>query len=190
MRRLTIFASGSGTNAENIISYFRNNPEIAVSLLVCNNATAPVIEKAKALQVPVQVITREEAASGNFLIETLNRFSITHIALAGYLMLLPKELIAAYRDRIINIHPALLPKFGGKGMYGKRVHEAVRNANESETGITIHLVDEEYDRGDILFQAKCEVTPEDTVDTITGKVHLLEQEYFPQVIQKFILQQG
>lgn len=187
MHNLAIFASGSGSNAKNIINYFSNHSSVNVSCVVCNNPNAGVIRIAKDFNVPVIIITREEQSNPKQLINQLQSLNTSAIVLAGYLWLIPKDLIKAYEGRIINIHPALLPKFGGKGMYGSHVHNAVLNSGETETGITIHTIDEEYDKGEILFQAKCPVSKEDTEETLSQKVRSLEHQHFPKVIEKFML---
>ena len=183
--RIAIFASGSGTNAEEIIRYFKDHRQISVSLVLTNNPNAFVLERAKKFDVPTRVFTREEFTSE--IPDELKKNQVTHVALAGFLWLIPKALIDAYPDKIINIHPALLPKFGGKGMYGMKIHELVRSLNETETGITIHLVNEKYDDGKILYQGKCEVDHTDTAQQIAQKVHQLEHSCYPKVIENWIL---
>jgi phosphoribosylglycinamide formyltransferase-1 len=183
--RIAIFASGSGTNAEEIIKYFRTNHRVTVALVLTNNPNAFVLERAKKFNLPAKVFTREEFASDT-IVSFLRDHGITHLVLAGFLWLIPAQLVKAYPDKIINIHPALLPKFGGKGMYGMKVHEAVRSMNETETGITIHLVNDKYDEGRILYQGKCEVLTSDTPQQIAYKVHQLEYKCYPKVIEKWI----
>ena len=183
--RIAIFASGSGTNAEEIIRYFKDHRQISVSLVLTNNPNAFVLERAKKFDIPTRVFTREEFTSE--IPDELKKNQVTHVALAGFLWLIPKALIDAYPDKIINIHPALLPKFGGKGMYGMKIHELVRSLNETETGITIHLVNEKYDDGKILYQGKCEVDHTDTPQQIAQKVHQLEHSCYPKVIENWIL---
>ncbi|MBL7850297.1 MAG: phosphoribosylglycinamide formyltransferase [Cyclobacteriaceae bacterium] len=184
--RLALFASGNGTNAEAIMNHFRHHPEVEVILLLSNNPEAFALERAKKFQVKTSVFTRQEFRDGHVL-QQLKEAGATHIVLAGFLWLIPAELISAFRDHIVNIHPALLPKFGGKGMYGSRVHEAVKAAGDTQTGITIHLVNERYDEGRILFQAECEVLSSDTPDTIAAKVHALEYKHYPTVIEQWCL---
>lgn len=189
-KNLAIFASGSGSNAKNIIEHFNvNNPDkgISVKITISNKANAYVLEQAKKLNVPSIVLSKEELTENTAkLMQILEDNSIDYIILAGYLLKIPQVLTSRYPGRIINIHPALLPAYGGKGMYGHHVHEAVIAARERVSGITIHLVDEKYDNGKILFQAKCELTEADTPETLADKIHLLEQAHFPQVIDQYI----
>jgi phosphoribosylglycinamide formyltransferase-1 len=185
--RLAIFASGSGTNAENIIRYFQNEPQIRISCICANRPDAYVIARAKLHKVPVLVFDRDDFYHQGKVLEYLKNKKIDWIVLAGFLWLVPRNLIENYTGRIINIHPALLPKFGGKGMYGHHVHQAVIDAKEAFSGISIHYVDNEYDRGDIIFQATCPVDSADTPETLAAKVHELEYEHFPRVIREAIL---
>jgi len=185
--RLALFASGSGTNAEAIMNHFANHPEVKVTMLVSNNPDAYALERAKRFHVPTRVCSRQEFQNGTVL-HWLGEAGVTHIVLAGFLWLIPENLISAFRDRIVNIHPALLPKYGGKGMYGSKVHEAVKAAGETQTGITIHLVNEHYDEGRILFQASCRITSADTPESIAEKVHALEHRHFPSVIEQWSLE--
>ena len=189
MNNIAIFASGNGSNAENIIRHFNGGNVAEVKLVVCNKETAAVVQKARDLDVPVVVLTREEltAAHPEGLFGILERYGIETIILAGYLLKMPESVTERYSGKIINIHPALLPKFGGKGMYGMNVHKAVIEAGEKESGITIHLADAVYDSGKILFQATCQVLPTDTPESLATKVHALEKEHFPAVIENFIL---
>ena len=180
MKNIVIFASGSGSNAENIFNYIKNNEDINISLIVTNNKNAYVIERAKKLNIPYEVITKSKFQDTEFVLTTLNKYNTDLIVLAGFLLLIPEYLINEYK--IINIHPALLPKYGGKGMYGDNVHKAVIENNEKESGITIHYVNSKYDEGKIIFQAKCEVTPKDTFETLAEKIHKLEYKHFPHVI--------
>lgn len=182
-----MFASGSGTNAEEIFKYFGSHPRIQVSLLLSNNPSAYVLERAKSFAIPTRVFSRGIFKDSTEVLHWLRTEKITHVVLAGFLWLIPPYLITAFPGRIINIHPALLPKYGGKGMYGSKVHEAVKNAGDHETGITIHEVDEIYDHGKVLFQGICAVTPEDTPDEIAAKVHRLEYAHYPPVIEKWVL---
>lgn len=184
--RICIFASGSGTNAEAIIKYFQHHSSIKVELILSSNPTAAVLEKAKKANVESVVFTKSQFSESDEVVQLLQAHGITHLVLAGFLLLIPKNLIAAFPNKIINIHPALLPKFGGKGMYGLKVHEAVKKAGEKETGITIHEVNEKYDEGKILFQASCEVVPSDTPQQIAAKVQTLEHENYPRVVEKWI----
>lgn len=185
--RICIFASGSGTNAENIIRYFEEKKTADIVFVLSNKPDAKVIERAKALHVATFHFNREQFYESDLLVSMLQQFGITHLVLAGFLWQVPNHLIQAFPHRIINIHPSLLPKFGGKGMYGIKVHQAVRAANEEETGITIHEVNERYDEGRIIFQAKCPVLPNDTPEQIAKKVHQLEYEYYPKVIDEWVI---
>jgi phosphoribosylglycinamide formyltransferase-1 len=184
--RICIFASGSGTNAEAIIKYFQHHPFIKVELVLTNNPTAAVLEKAKKANVESTVFNKSQFSESDEIVQLLQAHGITHLVLAGFLLLIPKNLVATYPNKIVNIHPALLPKFGGKGMYGLKVHEAVKASGEKETGITIHEVNENYDEGKILVQASCEVLPSDTPQQIAEKVQALEHENYPRVVEKWI----
>ena len=181
---LAIFASGSGTNAENLARYFQKHEAIQVTKILSNKEDAFVHQRAKNVGVPSSSFSRADFKDLAFL-EKLE--GIDCIVLAGFLWLIPTYLIEAFPEKIINIHPSLLPKFGGKGMYGSRVHEAVIESNEKESGITIHLVNEEYDKGRVLFQAKCSVEEDDTPDALAKKIHQLEYEHFPKVIEEYVL---
>ena len=186
MKKIAIFASGSGSNAENIINYFKNDTENVVKIVFCNKPDAYVLERAKRLSVPTFVFGREEFSRSDLVLNELKRLDIDLIVLAGFLWKVPDAIIDAYPDRVINIHPALLPSYGGKGMYGMKVHEAVIAAGEKESGITIHHVDNHYDEGTTIFQAKCDIVPGDTPETLESlatKVHALEYEHFPRVIK-------
>lgn len=192
MINLALFSSGNGTNAENIINYFNNKGRksgINVKVLFCNNPRAGVIARARKLGVPVVVLSNEDMTlsrkDDTTLTDLLTFFKINAVILAGYLLKVPSLLIHIYPEKIINIHPALLPKYGGKGMYGHHVHEAVIAAGEKESGITIHLADEVYDNGRVLFQAKCSIDATDTPDTLAAKIHELEQANFPEVIERY-----
>ncbi|MBM6670453.1 phosphoribosylglycinamide formyltransferase [Phocaeicola coprophilus] len=185
-KNIAIFASGSGTNAENIIRHFQGNKDVNVALVVSNKPDAYVLVRAANLHVPSLTLTREEFARGEELVRLMKERGIDFIVLAGFLLRVPEALIEAYPGRIVNIHPALLPKYGGKGMYGDRVHRAVVEAGERESGITIHLIDEQYDRGTTVFQAKCPVLPGDTPDDVARKVHALEYAHYPEVIERLV----
>ena len=185
-KRIAIFASGSGSNAENISEYFAHNEKIEVSLIISNKADAFVLERAKKLGIPASVITNKQMQEAESVLSLLKKQAIDFIVLAGYLLKVPAYLIEAYPQAIVNIHPALLPKFGGKGMYGDHVHQAVVNAGETESGITIHYVNENYDEGATIFQAKCPVLPEDTFEDVAKKVHALEYAHFPHIIDEVI----
>ena len=182
-KKIAIFASGSGSNAENIYTYFKQHPEISVERIVCNRKTAGVIERFKNTEVRVAIITKSDLGNTDF-VESLKDIDL--IILAGFLVLIPSVFISHFEDKIINIHPSLLPKYGGEGMYGDRVHEAVLAHHESESGITIHYVNEQYDKGEIIFQAKVEIIPEDTIDTLKDKIHALEHEFYPIVIENLL----
>lgn len=182
-KQIAIFASGAGSNAKKIIDFFEGHAEISVRLVVCNKPGAGVLKLAADAHVAVLLIEKEKFFNGNGYADELKDAGIDFIVLAGFLWKIPQTLINIYRNKIINIHPALLPKFGGKGMYGSRVHEAVIAAQEKETGITIHYVDEHYDNGDVIFQITCPVSADDTPDTLAAKIHKLEHENYPKVIE-------
>jgi len=185
--RIAIFASGSGTNAEEILKHFQHHTTIEVTALLSNNPQAYALERAKKYGKLTRVFDRKQFSEKQDVVEWLKEKEITHIVLAGFLWLVPENLIRVYPDKIINIHPALLPKFGGKGMYGMKVHEAVKQAGETETGITIHEVNEKYDEGTILFKGICPVSPLDTPEYIANSVHKLEYAWYPKVIEDWIL---
>jgi phosphoribosylglycinamide formyltransferase-1 len=187
MKKIVLFASGSGSNAENIIQYFKQNHVAEVVAVFCNNSNAQVIERAENHQVPVVVFSKEELLGKSVLLK-LHAFGPDLIVLAGFLLMFPMNIIKAYPNQIINIHPALLPKYGGKGMYGMNVHRAIRENSETETGISIHYVDEHYDEGDIIFQAKAALSGTESPEEIAQKVQLLEHEHFPKVIEKLLTQ--
>lgn len=186
MKNIAILASGSGSNAENIANYFAGSADVNISLIISNNPNAFVLERAKKLGIKSLVVTKAEFTAADTLLEILKEHGIDFIVLAGFLLLVPAKLIEAYPGRIVNIHPALLPKHGGKGMYGDNVHKAVVAAGDKESGITIHLIDEHYDKGTTFFQAKCAVEPTDTPDDVAAKVHALEYEHFPRVIDEIL----
>jgi len=184
MVKIAIFASGSGSNAENIIKVLSG--QVETTCIYCNNTTAGVIERAKRLHIPIQLFNKITFYQSDSILDTLLASGTEYIVLAGFLWLIPDNILNAFRDRIINIHPALLPKYGGKGMFGMNVHAAVVANREKESGITIHLVNEKYDDGRHLFQAKCPVTESDTPNTVAEKVHQLEHEHFPRIILDYI----
>lgn len=184
--KLAIFASGSGTNAENIANYFRDHKEIEVAVILCNKENAGVFERAKRLGIPAIYATSDKVADGKALCATMKEYHIDFIVLAGYLRKIPSELIAAYPNKIVNIHPALLPKYGGKGMYGDRVHEQVLNNGEKESGISIHIVNEAYDEGDILFQKAIDIQDIREVEVLAGRIHELEYAHYPKTIESQI----
>lgn len=185
--RIAIFASGSGTNAEEIMAYFQYHPSIEVRVLLSNNPQAQALQRAERLKVKALTFNKAQFRDTYEVLNWLKEEKVTHIVLAGFMWLVPDYLIHAYPGKIINIHPALLPKFGGKGMYGKFVHEAVKAAGEVETGITIHEVNEHYDEGNIVFQATCGIEAVDSVETIAQKVQKLEHIHYPKVIEQWIL---
>lgn len=186
MRRIAIFASGTGTNAENIIKHFFYSDRVIVAAVFCNNAKAGVIDRARQYGIPAVVFNREDLYDTNRILRNLREFEIDFIALAGFMWLMPDYLVKEYSNQIINIHPALLPKYGGKGMYGKKVHQAVIDNKEKESGITIHYVNESYDQGEIIYQHKCEVASDETPESLAEKVHQLEYEHYPQVIEEIL----
>ncbi|MGL2987843.1 phosphoribosylglycinamide formyltransferase [Flavobacterium sp. RSSA_27] len=185
MNKIVIFASGSGTNAESIIKYFINSSKTKVVSVITNNANAKVIERAKKYQVQTLIFSKSELNDSK-LLQKINNFQPDLLVLAGFLLKIPETWVAAFPNKIINIHPALLPKFGGKGMYGMHIHQAVVANKESETGITIHYVNENYDEGAILFQAAVPLAPEDTPEDVAVKIHELEQKHFPLVIDRLL----
>lgn len=180
-KKVAIFASGSGSNAENIIRYFSETKNVIFPFILSNKTDAFVKNRAEKLNIPFIFFTKEQWINGEIL-NLLKKEGVDWIVLAGFLLKVPTEIIEAYPHKIINIHPSLLPKYGGKGMYGMKVHEAVAEANEKESGITIHYVNENLDEGEIIFQAKCEVLSTDSPEEIAAKVHKLEYEFFPKVI--------
>ena len=184
--RIALFASGSGTNAENITKYFANDPLIEVACIICNKEGAGVIERAKNLDIPAIVISKNVLEDESAMLNLLKNWEIDRIVLAGFLLKIPEYLTRAYKNAIVNIHPALLPKYGGKGMYGDHVHKAVLQAGDLESGITIHEVNEHYDEGKIIAQYQCPVFKTDTVETLAHRIHQLEYEYFPLVIKNWI----
>jgi len=181
--RIALFASGSGSNAENIVHYFSHNPGFSFPLIISNKPDAFIHSRAKQLNIPSFTFSREDFNDGEKILSLLKLYNIDCIVLAGFLLKIPQSLILAFPQKIINIHPALLPKHGGKGMYGMKVHQAVSEAGDTESGITIHYVNSNYDEGSIIFQTTCPVFPSDTPETIAEKVHALEYEYFPKVIE-------
>ena len=187
MKRIVIFASGSGTNAENIIRYFKNSNLISVVQVLTNKKDAKVLERAKRLEVSSLVFNRDDFYNSEELLDNL-KLNADYIILAGFLWKIPTNIIEAFPNKIINIHPALLPKYGGKGMYGKHVHKAVVKNKEKESGITIHYVNENYDEGTIIFQKSFEVLVCNTANDVAAKIHILEQENFPKIIEQVILE--
>ena len=183
LSKIAIFASGAGSNAQKIITHFQNHPSIKIVIIVSNNPQAGVLKIAEKENIPALIIEKERFFRGDAYIKELKEKNIDLIVLAGFLWKIPASLLKAFRDRIINIHPALLPKYGGKGMYGQAVHEAVIAAKEKESGITIHYADELYDHGKIIFQAKCPVLENDTVDSLAQRIHALEHEHYARIIE-------
>ena len=188
MKRIAIFASGSGTNAENIVCYFKQSHIAHVQLILTNNAHAGVIARAHNLQVHCNVFSNDDLKQEGRILALLQLHKIDFVVLAGFLKLMPTDIIKAFKGNIINIHPALLPKFGGIGMYGRHVHEAVIKAGEKVSGITIHHVNEKFDEGEIIFSVKVNVDKNETPESLANKIHHLEYKYFPKTIEKIILQ--
>jgi phosphoribosylglycinamide formyltransferase-1 len=186
MKRIAILASGSGSNAENIARYFQKNPEVEVVSILTNNPKAYVLSRAKNLNIESYTFNREVFFQSDVVLDYLVEKQIDFIVLAGFLWLIPENLIKAYPNAMVNIHPALLPKYGGKGMYGMNVHKSVVENGETESGITIHMVNEEYDEGKIVFQAKCNVTSNDSPEDVADKVHELEYEHYPKIIEQLL----
>lgn len=185
-KKIAIFASGAGSNANKIIDYFKGHASVEIRLIVCNKPGAGVMQIADDSHIDVLMIEKDRFFKGDGYLEELQKRWVSFIVLAGFLWKIPETLIEHYRNRIINIHPALLPKYGGKGMYGSKVHEAVIAAGEKESGITIHYVDEHYDNGDVIFQATCPVEPNDTPETLADKIHHLEHENFARIVEKCV----
>ncbi len=186
MKNVAIFASGSGTNAENIARYFSKSETVKVAVVLSNNKNVGVHARVNKLGIPSFVFSRDEFVEGTPILAKLAEYQIDLIVLAGFMNKISDTLLNAYPGKIINIHPALLPKHGGKGMYGMHVHEAVVAAGEKESGITIHYINENYDEGDIIFQATCEVLPADTAEEVATKVHALEYAHYPHVIEDLL----
>lgn len=187
MKKIAILASGEGTNAERIIRYFSEKKTAEVVVVITNKSQAGVIKRAEGLGIPTEIIPSQGFSVGEAL-KTLHQYETDFVVLAGFLLKVPDDILHDYPNKIVNIHPALLPKFGGKGMYGSRVHEAVIAAGEKESGITIHYINERYDEGGIILQTQCPVMPDDTPDTLAARVHQLEYEFFPKVIEKIIIE--
>jgi phosphoribosylglycinamide formyltransferase-1 len=183
---IAIFASGTGSNALNIIEYFKNNSKIKVAFVLCNKFEAPIVKSAFEKGIKVIVCTNQEVENSEFLYDICKKNKVTEIILAGFLRKIPALFIQKFQNKIINIHPSLLPKYGGNGMYGKFVHEAVIKNDEKETGISIHLVDDEYDKGEIIAQYKVELSEKETIDSIQLKIHILEMKNFPKTIEEFL----
>ncbi len=186
MKRVVIFASGSGSNAENLIKFFQNSDNVSVVQILTNNPHAKVLERAKRLKISALSFNRTAFTQTNDVLNILETSNPDLIILAGFLWKFPENILNKFPNKVINVHPALLPKFGGKGMYGMHVHQAVVENKETETGITIHYVNENYDEGATIFQAKCKVLPTDTAENIAAKIHELEMEHFPKVVEKLL----
>lgn len=186
MNRIAIFASGNGTNAERIMEYFSSNNDVKIELILSNNPNAGVLQRARKFDVETMVFTREELYKSDKVVDTLLNKEIDLVVLAGFLWLVPSSILKQFPDRIINIHPALLPKYGGKGMFGHHVHEAVIRNKEKQSGITIHYVNEHYDEGNIIFQATCNISDDETADSLASKIHELEYQHFPVEIEKLL----
>lgn len=184
--RIAIFASGNGSNAENIVRYFRERKTATVPLVISNNKKAFVLERAASLKIDSYIISRDDFKQPTKLLDLLKEKEIDYIVLAGFLWLIPSELVSAFPQKIINIHPALLPKYGGKGMYGDNVHQAVSDAGETESGISIHFVNQVYDEGAIIFQKSVEIEPRENPEKIAEKVHALEYDFYPKIIEKVV----
>ena len=188
MKKIAVFASGSGTNAQKIFERFEHHDQIKVEVLFCNKSEAKVLERAKKFGITTRVFDKQTFIETTEILQELKHRGVDFVVLAGFLWLIPGYLVNAYERRMINIHPALLPKYGGKGMYGMKVHESVVANKEKETGITIHYVDPAYDEGNIVFQAKCAVDKNDTAEDVAQKIHQLEHQHFPEVIEKLVLE--
>ena len=185
-KRLAILASGNGTNAQQISEYFSNRSDVVVDIIIYNKRDAYVAVRAQNLGIESRYFSRRDFMESDVVLDLLKERGIDYVILAGFLLLVPDNILEAFPQRVINIHPALLPKFGGKGMYGHHVHEAVVANHETETGITIHVVDNRYDCGTTIFQARCKVASTDTPDDVAANIHLLEKENFPKVIDAYI----
>ena len=186
MKRIVIFASGSGTNAENLIKFFHNSDSVSVIQVLTNNPHAKVLERAKKLNVSALSFNRIAFSKTDDVLNVLKASKPDLIVLAGFLWKFPEHILNEFQNKVINVHPALLPKYGGKGMYGMHVHEAVVSNKEKETGITIHYVNEYYDEGAIIFQSKCDVALTDNANEVAAKIHKLEMEHFPKVVEKLL----
>lgn len=187
-KRLAIFASGSGTNALNLVNFFANHSLIEIAILICNKKEAPVVVACEKLGLDVFVLDNEKVSQGSILMEICRNQGIDFVVLAGYLRKIPNDFIATYPFHILNIHPSILPEYGGAGMYGQKVHEAVKAGGEKKSGISIHLVNEEFDKGQMVAQFYCAIQPNDTTEEIARKVQILEQTYFPIVVENYIKQ--
>ena len=187
MKKIAVFASGSGTNAEKLFEKFQHHPEVRVALLLTNNPRAGSIARAEKFGIPVEVFSKDTLENTDQIVSSLEQKEINLIVLAGFMIKIPEHLIHAFPDRIINIHPALLPAYGGAGMYGRYVHEAVVAAGEAQTGISIHYVNEHYDEGRIILQVSCSIAPTDSPTDVAAKVQQLEHQYYPEVVEEIAL---
>lgn len=185
-KRIAIFASGSGSNAQKIMEHFKYSEVAEVALVLCNNSDAYVLQRADNFEVPTHVFDKKEFFESDNVVKVLEKLKIDLIVLAGFLWLVPKNLLQAFPNQIINIHPALLPKYGGKGMYGDRVHQAVLDAKEEESGITVHFVNEKFDEGEIIYQSKFRIEADDTIDIIKFNGQQLEHQHYPRVIESLV----
>ena len=188
MKKIAIYGSGFGSNAENICLFFANSPDIRVVFIGTNNKNSFLVNRAKKLKIPIVVFSKNDLNNFNELYKALVEKEVDYIVLAGFLLKIPIKMIEKYSNKIINLHPSLLPKYGGRGMYGNNVHKAVLDANEDISGITIHLVNEKYDDGKILFQKKCKIASNETISSLSKKIRELELMYFPKIIKAHILQ--
>lgn len=186
MKNIAIFASGNGTNAEQLVHHFAHHAKARVALILTNRSSAFVLQRAERLGVPAYFFHKEQWAEGTEIIEILRRYEIDFVVLAGFLARVPDCVLQRFPQRMVNIHPSLLPKFGGKGMYGDRVHQAVLDAGEKESGITIHYTNQHYDEGAIICQERCPVLPDDTFDTLAARVHQLEYAHYPRVVDELV----
>lgn len=190
MKNLILFASGNGSNAENICKYFQHHSHIKVVALICNKEGAGVFERVKPYGIPTHLANKKQLLDEDYFLSLIEPYKADLLVLAGWLLLVPPYLVNHYEQKIVNVHPSLLPKFGGKGMYGHHVHEAVKEANEAETGISIHWVNQHFDEGEIIFQAKTQLSPSDNVDDIAKKIAVLEMANFPKVIESILTKNG
>lgn len=187
MKRLAIFGSGNGSNAENICNYFLGSTDVEVVFICTNNKNAFIVDRAKKLKIPIIYTEKKHLAHLSGIKKSLKKYSVDYIILAGFLLKIPFNIVSSYRRKIINLHPSLLPKYGGKGMYGINVHKAVLKNKEIESGITIHFVNENYDEGDFILQKKCSISFNETVNSLEKKIRFLEFSFFPKTIEKIVL---
>ena len=184
MKKLAIFGSGAGSNAENICVYFNNSSDIKVVMMCTNRKDAFIVERAKKLKIPMVFTSKTELENFDDLAKILAKYKVDYIILAGFLLKIPSKMIEQYPNKIINIHPALLPKYGGKGMYGENIYKAVLENKETESGISVHFVNQNYDEGKIIFQKSFSLSPDENLESLTAKIHELEQSLFPKIIEK------